>query len=129
MLCRFHCPIYVHKNVANAYGKYWYDLSEALLVQNPRKLREACLQEAVKWQDPLVFPSLSMSMALEREDYQTAQKVGEAIGQSKVDLATRSSPYSLVLAMEQALELGRYQEADKLRSKLAKLHPEDCCHN
>ncbi|GAB4822363.1 hypothetical protein N2152v2_009409 [Parachlorella kessleri] len=110
---RFGAPIYVNKDIATKMART--RLEEH--TESHHQIVRSCKEEIVQYQDPTIMHKLNLQLAVAEERFDDAAAIRDTI--DKVLASDRA--LSLVVAIETALEDGRYEEAARLRDEFRAL--------
>lgn len=120
---RFGAAIYVNKEVAAKMGHPVTSYQEGPTNggsgsgEHQAEVVRSCREEILAYSDPTIMHKLHLQLAIAEERFEDAKQL-----QSQIDeILSSDRAISLVVAMETALEDGRYDEAARLRDEFKAL--------
>ncbi|KAI7842678.1 hypothetical protein COHA_003609 [Chlorella ohadii] len=117
---RFGAPIYVNKEVAARMAQPSHALespSPGASSEHHADVVRSCREEIAAFNDPTIMHKLQMQLAIAEERFEDATTLRDTIDR----ILASDRALSLVVAMETALEDGRYDEAARLRDEFKAL--------
>lgn len=111
---RFAAPIYVNKEVASKMAGTVTSYADSGHAESSSDIVRTCREELLAYQDPTILFKLQMQVAAAEERYDVAAELRNRIEH----ILASDRCLGLVVAIESALDDGRYEEAARLRDEL-----------
>lgn len=110
---RFGAPIFVNRDIAVKMARSRLEEHN----ESHTQIVRSCKEEILQYQDPTIMHKLQLQLAIAEERFDDAAALRDVIDK----MLASDRAMSLVVAIETALEDGRYEEAARLRDEFRAL--------